>query len=228
MTETQETATPELQEGTPAPAETQTEVTEQSSVSLVEGEADQQTTDQSTPVSAEPSSEEPAPVAPEGAPEVYELFSTPEGVDSLDKDVLATFESTAKELNLPQDKAQSLIDSVAPRIAERQKEALQAQVQTWANEVASDPEIGRDKLEESVGLARKAYRLGASPELQSLLKASGLDVHPEMVRMFRYFGNRLGEDKVVTGGDSPPASAVTGDVFNDPGPTMDRLYGKKK
>lgn len=226
MTETQETATPELQEGTPAPAEPQTEQTEQSSVSIVEGEAEQQTTEQSTPAE-EQSAPESTTVAEEGAPHSYEQFSTPEGVDSLDKDVLATFETTAKELNLSQDKAQSLIDAVAPRIAERQKEALQAQVQTWANEVAADPEIGGAKLDESVGLARKAYRMGASKELQSLLKTSGLDVHPEMVRMFRYFGARLSEDKVVEAGDAP-TNTVAGDVFNNPGPTMDRLYGKKK
>jgi len=226
VTETQETATPELQEGTPAQVEPQTEQIEQSSVSIVEGEAEQQTTEQSTPTE-EPSSAEPATVVETGAPDVYEQFSTPEGVDSLDTDVLATFETTAKELDLSQDKAQSLIDAVAPRIAERQKEALQAQVQTWANEVAADPEIGGAKLDESVGLARKAYRMGASAELQSLLKASGLDVHPEMVRMFRYFGSRLSEDKVVEAGDAP-AKNVAGDVFNNPGPTMDRLYGKKK
>jgi hypothetical protein len=227
VTENQETATPELQEGTPAPAETQTESTEQSSVSLVAGDADQQTTEQSTP-SEEPSSDESAAVVPEGAPDAYEQFSTPEGVDSLDTDVLATFETTAKELDLPQSKAQTLIDSVAPRIAERQKAVLAAQVQTWANEVASDPEIGGPKLDESVGLARKAYRMGASNELQSLLKTSGLDVHPEMVRMFRYFGSRLSEDKVVDGGDAPATQGMSGDVFNNPGPTMDRLYGKKK
>jgi|TARA_R110002110_G_scaffold158976_2_gene356601 hypothetical protein len=227
VTETQETDTPELQEGTPAPAETPTESTEQSSVSIVEGDAEQQPTEQSTPP-AEPGSEAPAAVVPEGAPETYEQFSTPGGVDSLDSDVLATFETTAKELDLPQDKAQSLIDSVAPRIAERQKQVLATQVQTWANEVASDPEIGGAKLDESVGLARKAYRMGASNELQSLLKTSGLDVHPEMVRMFRYFGSRLSEDKVVKGGDAPATKGLSGDVFNNPGPTMDRLYGKKK
>ena len=55
-----------------------------------------------------------------------------------------------------------------------------------------------------------------------------LDVHPEMVRMFRYFGSRLSEDKVVKGGDAPATKGLSGDVFNNPGPTMDRLYGKKK
>ena len=85
-----------------------------------------------------------------------------------------------------------------------------------------DPE----KLDESVTLARKAYRMGASPALQDLLQKSGLDVHPEMVRMFRYFGSRLSEDKIVDGGEAPSSSVPTGDVFNDPGVHMDRLYKK--
>ena len=73
---------------------------------------------------------------------------------------------------------------------------------------------------------RKAYRMGASPALQDLLQKSGLDVHPEMVRMFRYFGSRLSEDKIVDGGEAPSSSVSAGDVFNDPGVHMDRLYKK--
>lgn len=161
----------------------------------------------------------------EGAPESYEAFQTPDGVDSLDDDVLTTFSESAKELNLSQDKAQSLINSVAPKIQAQQKAALETAQQNWANEVASDPEIGGDKLSETMSLARKAYRSGASPKLQALLKESGLDVHPEMVRMFRYFGGRQSEDKVVEGGDAPVKTAK-GDAFSDTPGNAKKLYKK--
>lgn len=221
MTETEQTESPEsTSEGTVTESvETPTE-TSQESVSVVEQaetQVDKATSDEQSESSA---------VEPEGAPESYEPFSTPEGVDSLDDDVLTTFADTAKELELPQDKAQALIDAVTPKMHARQQEAFNAQVQSWANEVASDPEIGGEKLDQSVSLARKAYQMGASPALQDLLKQSGMDVHPEMVRMFRYFGSRLSEDKVVDGGEAPSSSELTGDVFNSPGKHMDRLYKK--
>ncbi len=221
MTEIEQSENPEsTSEGTATEVVETTPATDQQTVSVVQ-DTEPQTAEQS---SDQPS--EPAAVEPEGAPESYEAFSTPEGVDSLDDDVLTTFADTAKELNLSQDKAQSLIDAVTPKMQARQQEAMKAQVQTWANEVASDPEIGGEKLDESVSLARKAYRMGASPALQDLLKKSGLDVHPEMVRMFRYFGGRLSEDKVVDGGEAPSSTAASGDVFTNPGVHMDRLYKK--
>ena len=224
MTETEQVESPEsTSEGTvtEAPvteAAPEQEATPQEKVSVTEAE-EQETAPEKTET---PSSDV---VEPEGAPETYEDFNTPEGVDSLDEDVLTTFSDTAKELNLSQDKAQSLVDAIAPKMQLRQKEVFKAQVQTWANETATDPEIGGDRLDESVSLARKAYRKGASPELQELLKTSGLDVHPEMVRMFRYFGSRLSEDKIVAGGEAPSA-AVEGDVFTNPGVHMNRLYKK--
>ena len=217
MTEIEQSESPEsTSEGTA----TEVVETTQDTVSVVA-----ETETQTAEPSPDATSEQPA-VEPEGAPESYEAFTTPEGVNSLDDDVLTTFADTAKELNLSQDKAQSLIDAVTPKMQARQQEMLKTQMQTWANEVASDPEIGGEKLDESVTLARKAYRMGASPALQDLLQKSGLDVHPEMVRMFRYFGSRLSEDKVVDGGEAPSSSAPTGDVFNDPGVHMDRLYKK--
>lgn len=221
MTEIEQSESPEsTSEGTATEVVEATPETQTESVSVISN-TEPQTTEQGSGDSPEPSA-----VEPEGAPESYADFSTPEGVAAMDDDVLTTFATTAKELQLSQDKAQSLINAVAPKMQARQQEAFKVQVQTWAEEVASDPEIGGENLDQSVSLARKAYQMGASPALQGLLQKSGLDVHPEMVRMFRYFGGRISEDKVVDGGEAPSSTALSGDVFSNPGAHMDRLYKK--
>ena len=220
MTEIEQQESPDsTSEGTVTEAPKATSKASETSVSVVEEDEQESLPDVSVTEEVSEAAE------PDGAPESYEPFSMPEGVDSLDDEVLTTFGDAAKALGLSQDKAQALVDAVAPKIQGRQQEAFKAQVQTWANEVASDPEIGGEKLDESVSLARKAYRMGASPKLQELLKTSGLDVHPEMVRMFRYFGSRLSEDKIVDGGEAA-SPTVEGDVFTNPSVHMQRLYKK--
>ena len=52
---------------------------------------------------------------PEGAPESYE-FKAPEGTQ-FDDAVIGAFSEVAKELNLPQDQAQKVLDKMAPVIA---------------------------------------------------------------------------------------------------------------
>lgn len=163
--------------------------------------------------------------SPESAPESYETFTVPDGTDSLDEGVLTKFGETAKELNLSQDNAQKLIDSIAPTIQERSTAKIEAQVQEWADETASDSELGGDRLSETMSTARKAYQMGASEKLQGLLKQTGLDVHPEMVRMFHYFGGRISEDKVVNGGTPSATAGISGDVFSNTALHAKKLYG---
>tara|TARA_S200002703_G_scaffold160089_2_gene176891 strand:+ start:792 stop:1496 length:705 start_codon:yes stop_codon:yes gene_type:complete len=233
VTETTETVAPEIPEGTPpVQAETETptteQSTEQSSVSIVEDDAEQQN-QQTDEVSVDESSTEQESTEPEGAPESYEDFTTPEGVDSMGADILATYGEVAKELNLSQEQAQKMLDTVAPKIAAQHEATLTEQAQTWANEAANDPDFGGPNLKQNVAAARKAYRMGASEKLQSLLKESRMDVHPEMLKMFKFFGERVSEDKVVNEGDeADTAPGLTGDVFNAPSKTMDSFYGKQK
>ena len=58
------------------------------------------------------------PPKPPGAPEAYE-FKAPEGRE-YDADFLTTFTEVAKELDLPQDKAQVVLDKLSEKAQERQ------------------------------------------------------------------------------------------------------------
>ncbi len=137
---------------------------------------------------------------PAGAPEKYE-FTAPEG-DAFDPKVLGEFEAVARELNLPQESAQKMLDKLAPALKAKQEEGLAAVVTGWTESAKADKEFGGDKLTESLTVARKAMDQFGTPELRDLLNGSGLGNHPEIIRAFYRAGKAISDDKVLTSGTS--------------------------
>lgn len=133
----------------------------------------------------------------EGAPEKYE-FKAPEG-KQFDNAILGAYSEVAKELNLPQDAAQKVLDKVAPVIQARQVEQIAAVQTAWENEARSDKEFGGDKLDENLGVAKQALETFGSPELKELLRTSGLGNHPEIIRVLYRVGKATSGDRMVSG-----------------------------
>lgn len=133
-----------------------------------------------------------------GAPEQYEEFQPPEG-QQFDPKVMEGFKEIAKELNLSQDAAQKMLDKMAPVVADRQTQRLEEIRGEWANQSTSDKEFGGEKLNENLGVARKALDSFGSPELKSLLNESGLGNHPEVIRLLYRAGKAISEDNFVGG-----------------------------
>ncbi len=134
---------------------------------------------------------------------VYE-FKAPEGV-TLDQSQVDKFTAIAKELKLPADKAQAVVD-LAVQAEVQRAEAFEAQKAAWADEIASDKELGGDKLPETLATANKVYGLLPAEEATSfkaMLNASGYGNHPSMVRLLHAVGKALSEDKFVPGGSAP-------------------------
>lgn len=138
---------------------------------------------------------------PQGAPERYE-FTAPEGSE-LDAAVTDAFAGVAKELNLTQEAAQKVVDKMAPLMAQRQAEQVQAVQKQWRDESTADKEFGGDKLTESLATARKAMDAFASPALKQTLEQTGLGNHPEVIRMFVKVGKAISEDGFVNGANKP-------------------------
>lgn len=162
-----------------------------------------------TTEAAKPVTEEPAKV--EGAPEAY-AFKAPEGKE-FNSDVLSNFEQAARELNLSQDAAQTILDKVAPAIEAAQQKALDATKAQWETDTRNDPELGGAKLDANLATAKKALEAFGSPELKNLLNDSGLGNHPEVIRMFAKAGKAISEDTFVAGRQSPAASAQPASVL---------------
>lgn len=134
-----------------------------------------------------------------GAPEKYEDFKAPQGV-SLDADVVKGFSEVAKELNLPQDKAQAVIDKVTPILAQKQADQIAQTNKAWQEKVKADPEIGGDHLKASIATAQKALKdfRGADgkfvdEDVAELAAIAGN--HPGLIKILKHFGSVIGEDR---------------------------------
>lgn len=141
--------------------------------------------------------------APQGAPEHY-AFQPVEGMH-LSEEVLGSFSEVAKELNLAQDAAQHMLDRVAPAIARQQQAAIQAVNEQWVSQVKADKEIGGDRLQQNLAIAKKARDAFGTDGLRKLLNESRIGNHPEMIRFFVRAGQAISEDSFVSGGTRPPA-----------------------
>ena len=140
------------------------------------------------------------------APESYE-FQMPDGVE-LDTAAADEFKGIAKEYGLTQEQAQKVAD-IGAKMVQRQAEAHMSQVQAWVDAVKTDKEIGGEKLNENLAVARKTIDTFGSPELKEVLNVTGLGNHPEIVKLAYKIGKAISDDGFVRGGNtSSPKSAA--------------------
>jgi hypothetical protein len=130
-------------------------------------------------------------------PEKYD-FKAPEGTE-YDAGILESFTGAAKEAGLSQDAAQKVLERMAPALAARQVDQVQAIHKEWLDASTADKEFGGDKLTENLGVARKALENFGSPDLRKLLDETGLGNHPEVIRFMYRAGKAISEDKFVGG-----------------------------
>lgn len=186
--------------------ETQQEMTQEAATTPEGQDASQPVTNENATAltSAEPESpeqtseEQSAEAVKQSAPEQYEEFKSPEGV-TIDSQALEDFTEVARELNLSQDDAQKVIDKMAPAMAARNEEVMSQLREQWLSDTSSDKEFGGEKLNENLGMAKKALDTFGSPELTQLLNETGLGNHPEVIRVFYRAGKAISEDGFVKG-----------------------------
>lgn len=139
------------------------------------------------------------------APESYS-FTAPEGQE-YDSGVIEAFSSVAKELNLTQDAASKILETVAPVMAARHAELVENQKTEWMNASKADKEFGGDRLNENLAVAAKALDMFGTPELKTLLNESGLGNHPEIIRAFLRAGKAVSDDSIVNAGSGNTAQS---------------------
>tara|TARA_R100001443_G_scaffold93942_1_gene100568 strand:+ start:2060 stop:2695 length:636 start_codon:yes stop_codon:yes gene_type:complete len=136
----------------------------------------------------------------QGAPESYE-FKTPEALPEgaeIDERILTAYSEAAKEANLPQEKAQGMLDKVMGAMHQQGVETMEAQRNEWAEQARKDSEFGGKQLDENLGIAKKALDQFGSDSLQELLNGpQGLGNHPELIRFMVKVGKSISEDGYV-------------------------------
>jgi hypothetical protein len=138
---------------------------------------------------------------------VYE-FQMPEGVQFADGE-MDEFKNVAKDLKLPKDAAQKIVD-IATKREQARSEAFVETVRGWEATTKADKELGKD---ENLALAKKAIDTFGSPELKAVLDSSGLGNHPEVVRAFLKIGRQISEDSIVGKGNGSNATRDTADIL---------------
>lgn len=156
-----------------------------------------------------------------GAPDKYEDFKLPEGV-KIDPEMMQEFTVLAKDLKLNQADAQRATDfgaKLAMKIANRSTEIFQAAKAKWIEESNADKEFGGDAIKENLAVAKKALDVFGTPQLREMLDQSGLEAHPEMIRLFWKMGKRISEDnKIIRGSGPTPDTAASAKLYPDQQP----------
>lgn len=159
-----------------------------------------------------------------GKPETYDYKELlPEGME-LNKEVTEKFNSIAEKLNLSQKGASDLMALAVELTQQAQSntqeainQAFEAKKAEYIKALESDKEIGGFKLEETLTVANLAYEKFATKEVQDLLAESGLNAHPQVVKMFNNIGKQIKEDTIHDG------SIPNGTKLSE----ADIIYGQK-
>ena len=136
-----------------------------------------------------------------GAPEKYQDFQAPEGIE-IDAGLLEKFTPIAKDLNLSQDNAQKLINfqsEVATEMVNAQVKAWEDTQSSWVDNAKNDEEFGKGKFDASIVTARKAMREIGGSDLEKALNETGMGNHPELIRAFYRVGKLIEEDNISFG-----------------------------
>ena len=123
-----------------------------------------------------------------GRPEKYDYSGVelPENY-CYDENLLNEFNELASKYNLSQKSADSLMS-----MAEQQRQ----QTEEYKHELLNDRELGGANFERTMKTANIAYTQFANDEVQALLAKTGLNCHPQIVRMFWNIGKRMQNDSV--------------------------------
>lgn len=150
------------------------------------------------------------------APEAYEAFTLPEG-EELDENALPMVQDLFKELGLPQDKAQEVLNKLmeidkARQPTQEQVQAMQVERITalnasWGEACKKLPELGGDNFAKSAEVAAKVMTQFGTPELREVLNYSALGSHPEFFKFIHAVGKSMSQDTMVHGGEEAPSSS---------------------
>lgn len=146
-----------------------------------------------------------------GAPEGdYEVKAPEDGV--LDPTVMGELGAVAKELNLSPAAVQKLVDRVAPVWQKQGLAHVEKFRKEWTEQSMADKEFGGNNFDANIKAVNKAYAKFTTPELRTLFEESGLNCHPEVIRMFHRMAKATSDGRFIKGTGN--GSMPSGDIRN--------------
>lgn len=132
----------------------------------------------------------------EEEPVTYEDFDLPENVD---QGMLEATTAVFAKHKLSQEVAQDIISEYAKQIElgqQAQADAIAEVHKEWAKELKSDREFGGDKFAATAKSAKGAFSKYADDDMVQLMKDTGLNKHPAILRTFAKIGRDVLEDEI--------------------------------
>jgi hypothetical protein len=138
---------------------------------------------------------------PEEAPETYDKFTLPDGMEMTDEQLSQATE-VFKDLALSQEQAQKLVD-FETKLSSQKDASIQSAWdkvnQGWVEESKTDSEFGGDKLTASLVTAKAARDAYGNDKFTEMLEITGVGNHPEMIRFLTKVGKDVSEDQILQG-----------------------------
>lgn len=166
---------------------------------------------------ADPDKKDATAETPPPAPIKYEAFTLPEGIKLDDKKLEAFAEIVGTE-QVKQEAAQKLVDLYVGEIQQMQQKLVDDQRKVWntlndgwKSDLRSDPELGGNRLETSLSIAKAVIEEygGSAEQVQELLahtSNNGMGNYPGFVRLLHNIGTKLNvfEDSIVPANPQSP------------------------
>lgn len=131
--------------------------------------------------------------------------------DALPEGFLDTFQQKAHELNILPHQAQNLLEwyrDYETQAIESQTEEQKAELERIHGEYQ---QLVGQAYKQKIAYANKVVDEFGSPELSQMLVESGLNKHPEILKMFSTLGEKMFGEDVVLGENGQRDSAMTPD-----------------
>ena len=155
--------------------------------------------------------------ASSGAPEAYADFKLPEGSE-LDKEIIDKALPLFKELNLPQEHAQKLVDfynDINKASAAKLETVVQEMRTAWRNEAKADKDIGPklDSVITEIGRAKDKLPEPIRNAFNQAMDLTGAGDHPAIVKGIYELARLVNEGTHVAGkGPSVESQSKDGKV----------------
>ncbi len=123
-------------------------------------------------------------------------FKVPEGFN-LDTELVDSAVPILEKYKVAPEDAQALSDLLCKKVQQEHDaylESCKGLVTDWKKNLISDSDIGGAKVKENLAVGLKALNRFGSPELVEILKDTGMEYHPEVVRFFVKVGRAISED----------------------------------
>lgn len=208
----------------PAEAAEAEETEEQKTARLAAETPEQKTEREAAEAKTAEDAEKAATEAKAALLKTYDEIKLPDGM-AADQPVFADFKAECAELELPADKAQRLVDKIAPKIADALEAPYQMWIKTqgeWVAECKSNPETGGADYEKNIATSAKGIDAlfpdkAENKAFRDMLALTGAGNNPVMFKAMLRWGKTVSEGSPVGGRGVVEAPSLA-----------ERLYGGKK